>query len=394
MESQVSEREDGGLATVVAAPHTQWETTILRPGQERSPVKWRRKHGGWMWRLGAVMACVSVAVVSAWLLRHHQVAGGFVDQPPGAVSSPSALVVSRQEAGYVRLPGRVRCTTPVILSSRMLAPIAQINVAAGQEVRKGQELVVLDDRDLRAKLAAAREEYKGLIAHEQNASSLLRRLEALDKSGSVAKQDLENQQAAVRVAQSRLRGTEQSIKELEIMLGFTRITSPVDGLVVDRRLQAGETAAPGVPILELYDPAELRFEVLVPESLVSHINKEPMTVELGSPPKAWAGTLYNSTPSLDGISRSVLMRLSLPKDAHLFNGAYGVLLLPEGPKQKLVVPAAAIYRVGQVSFVDVVVDAQQRPERRLVQPGHAVGDGVEILSGLTAGERVCLRAAP
>jgi RND family efflux transporter MFP subunit len=326
-------------------------------------------------------------------VRQHKVPGGFIPESKQAVTGPTALVESRQETSYVRLPGRVRCSTPVVLSSRLLAPILQINVSAGQEVHKGQELVVLDDRDLRAKLESAREEIKGLVAHELNASNLLEKLEKLGKDGSVASQDVENQREVERRAQAGLKATERSIEQLEVMLGFTRISSPVDGIVVDRRLQAGEMAAPGVPIVQLYDPAELRFEVPVPESLVGRVGKEPMTVELGSPPTTWPATLYNLTPSLDGVTRSILVRLDLPKEAPRFDGAYGVLLLPEQPKEKLVVPEAALYRIGQVSFVDVVVGTDQGTERRLVQPGRAVGDQIEVLSGLRAGERVRLQAA-
>ena len=346
MTNQITEPE----ATIVASRKTVaadgGRPPSLRGPEAPGPNGWQR-HVGLLWRASLVLTCVVLAAAGVAVLRHHQAQGGFSPVPATTVARATAMVTARPEVSYTHLPGRVRCSTPILLSARLLAPIAQINVSAGQRVHKGEELVVLDDRDLQAKLRGAREEIGGLMAHEQNAVSMLRRVESLEKTGSVAKQEADNQREAVRVAEARRKATEQSIAELEVLLGFTRIKAPVDGIVVDRRLQAGETAAPGVPLLELYDPAELRFEVSVPESLVDRIGKEPMTVELGTPPVRWNGTLYNMTPSLDGISRSVLVRLSLPKEATLFNGAYGVLLLAEEPKERLLVPEAAIYRIGR-----------------------------------------------
>lgn len=382
------EQSLGSRETVVATPRPSPGIAVL---ETPAAPGWGRRHAGLLGRLGVVLGLVVLVSVGVTLRRNHQRQGGFSAVPPSSITVASAEVTTRPAASYTRLPGRVRCSTPILLSSRLLAPIAEIKVAAGQRVHKGEELVVLDDRDLQAKLRAAREEIDGLVAHEQNASSLLRKMESLEKSGSVARQEADNQREAVRLAEARLKATREKIAELEVLLGFTRIQAPVDGVVVDRRLQAGETAAPGVPLLEMYDPAELRFEVSVPESLVERIGKEAMTVELGTPPKTWPATLYNMTPALDGISRSVLVRLNLPKEAALFNGAYGVLLLADGAREQLLVPQGAVYRIGQVSYVDVIVDPQQMPERRLVELGHVVGDQVEVLSGLTAGERVCLR---
>ena len=83
--------------------------------------------------------------------------------------------------------------------------------------------------------------------------------------------------------------------------------------------------------------------------------------------------------------------MRLPHSPQLFSGMFGRVAVPAGDEARLVVPASAIERIGQLEFA-TVVDAAGAAHRRLVTTGPAAAkDGVEVLSGLAAGERVAMR---
>lgn len=347
--------------------------------------------GGKLWRLIMVAGVTVAAVGGIMHMRSQLVQGGRVPLAESALSSANAEVMRSSTVRAIRLPGQVRSTAHTTISSRIMARITELNVDAGDHVTKGQQLALLDDRDLKAKLQATQAQLEGQIAREQNARQMLSRMQSLDMPGAVSKQDIDNQRELLRVTEAQCAALRQSIEELNVNLTFTRIVAPADGVIIDRRMQVGDTASPGMPILEFFDPAELRFEAAIPESLVDRLQASSLSVELGTSHKAYSATVHHITPSMDPASRSVLVRFNLPKGTPLFDGAYGELLLPGSKVEQLLIPTTAVYSIGQVDFVDVLVDSAKAVERRVVRLGDHNASEVECLSGLSAGERVVVR---
>jgi RND family efflux transporter MFP subunit len=180
---------------------------------------------------------------------------------------------------------------------------------------------------------------------------------------------------------------QQSLHDAEVTLGYTVIRSPYDGVIVDKLSDVGDLAAPGKPLLNLYENRRLWLEAAVPEEQAGdiHIGKS-YQVRLDSVDKEMSGRLVEIVPSADSSSRTITARVTIPQTEGVFPGLFGRVLIPVGERQRVAIPETAILRVGQLAMVDVEEAGTLR--RRSVQVGRQLGDQVEILSGLVAGERV------
>jgi multidrug efflux pump subunit AcrA (membrane-fusion protein) len=144
--------------------------------------------------------------------------------------------------------------------------------------------------------------------------------------------------------------------------------------------------------LSLYDPTALRIEVPVRESLLSGLHSGTvLQVRLESQPDLVEGTVDEIVPQAEAGSRTFLVKVGLPRREGVYTGSFGRVIIPAGKRERLLVPAAAVERIGQLTFV-TTVDEERRASRRLVTLGPAIGDDhYEVLSGLRAGENVLLR---
>jgi RND family efflux transporter MFP subunit len=203
-----------------------------------------------------------------------------------------------------------------------------------------------------------------------------------------SQQDLDRARSRSQVAAAALEGSEQRLADARVAQTHAEIRSPVSGRVIDRLAEPGDTAAPGVPLLHIYDPAMLRIEAPVRESLAVGLRTgQALAVEsMRSAPLR--GAIDEIVPFAEPGARTLLVKVRLPQDPALFAGMFGRVEVPAGEATRLLVPRAAIERVGQLEFV-TVLRADGGVERRLVTSGRDRDEEeVEVLSGLAEGERV------
>ncbi|MFH0793492.1 MAG: efflux RND transporter periplasmic adaptor subunit, partial [bacterium] len=186
---------------------------------------------------------------------------------------------------------------------------------------------------------------------------------------------------------------EQAVKEAEVYLTYTEIQAPVAGRVVDKLVDAGDTATPGQTLLNLYDPKALRLEASVPASLATDLKiGQPLSVTIDNPPLKMEGSIEEIVPQADVASRSFLVKVALPHDERLFTGSYGRLSIPSGERVRLCIPEAAVERSGQLEFV-TVVKKDGTHEHRFIKTGiHREQGKIEALSGVAADERILIPA--
>jgi len=352
-----------------------------------------------LWRvLQIIVAIAIVAAAIVWLSGGfgERVAPGVVEAdravlPPG---TETAEVVERVAALVEWANGDLAAARQTDVASRILAQIDEVRVTAGDSVAAGDVLIVLDARDLESRVAQAREATQAARALLELAQSEKDRYEELFKSGVTTRQRLDRVIADLRTAEAEVERLDQSRREAETALSYTEIRAPVGGLVVDRLAEPGDTALPGTPLLRIYDPAALRVEVPIRESLAVKLEVgDVVRVEVPALDEALAGTIEEIVPYAEPGARTLLVKVALPQDPRLYAGLYARVAVPAGTLARLLIPEAAIERVGQLDFV-TVVDDEDRLERRLVTLGDYRDDGrIEVLSGLAAGERVVSAAA-
>lgn len=285
------------------------------------------------------------------------------------------------EVKHASVPIRVEVTgqvTPIYqatLSSRIQGTIDKLLVREGTKVSKGQLLMKLDSRDLQADLARAHAEVENAKAH-------LERMNQLYVENAVSKQEMENATRGYRVV-------EANRKAVEAQLSYTAVKAPFDGVITEKKVEAGELASPGQPLLKMEDSQRLRLEATVAEGdlkSVSRGDKIPVIIDaLGG--QALVGTVSQILPAGDPHTHTFTVKVDLPTTAGLKTGMFGRFPLDRGTTQTILVPSTAVVERGELSSL-YVVGPDHIARLRWVKPGRRFGNLVEILSGINEGERV------
>jgi membrane fusion protein (multidrug efflux system) len=331
-------------------------------------------------------------------------AGAFVEkipsdaaaqERPGGVSVAAlgvepVPVAEVREPVVERFPGSIRPKRETVISPRIIAAVQTIAVRPGAVVDEGDLLVTLDARDLIARKRQAEESVRQAQAALDEAQSSYDRTRRLP-AGDVTQLELDRLKAAVENAEAAVAAAQKRVEETDIAVGFARLEAPFAGIVIDRFADPGDTASPGIPLLKMYDPTQLRLEAFVRETLA--VTLEPgreVEVELPSVDRRVVATVVEIVPQAEAGSRAFLVKADLPPDdaADLYPGMFGRLRLQAGERTRYLIPASAVSRVGQLEFVRVAT-ADNTVERRLIRTGDLLDGGrVDVLSGLAPGERV------
>jgi RND family efflux transporter MFP subunit len=320
-----------------------------------------------------------------------RVAPGQLEAEGAAAQGRAVPVEETNEPAVEWSSGQLASARHTAVSSRVLARIEEVRVRAGSRVAEGDLLVVLEAGDLAARVAGAEQAVRSAQARLALARSEFTRAEELLREGVGTRQRLDQAAAELRAAEAGASGLGESLTEARTTRSFTEIRAPVSGRVVDRLAEPGDVAVPGAPLLRIYDPSVLRIEAPVRESLAVGL-RVGQRLRLDVPAlgdAALEGEIDELVPFAEPGARSVLVKVRLPGgDERLFAGMFARVAVPAGERRRLLVPAAAVERIGQLEFVDVLGEGGAR-ERRVVTTGEpATGGRVEILSGLRAGERV------
>lgn len=295
----------------------------------------------------------------------------------------SPTVESVEAAGTVQ--PQVRTT----ISARVTANIVDFPVAAGQHVRRGQVLVRLDDRDLRARRQQAQEALRRAEATMELAQSDYERDKELFQKAVIPKSEFDQTALRLKTSSADVAALTEVRRDSDVVLGYTVIRSPYDGVIVDKLSDVGDLAAPGKPLVAMYERGRLWLEAAVPEEQAGdiHLGKK-YPIRLDALDREMEGRLVEIVPSADPSSRTITARVTIPQTESVFPGLFGRVRIPVGEREQVLVPQSAVLRVGQLAMVDVEEAGTLR--RRSVQVGREVGDQVEILSGLVPGEKVSL----
>ncbi len=355
--------------------------------------------------------------------------GGSREAQPATAAPPLdvrvAPVERRQINDVFEAGGTVAAQTTATVAARIMAPVREVRVQPGDRVRAGQVLVVLDDRDLSAgarQASTAREAaneganaaaaaLEGARAHLALAKASHDRVAGLRARNSATAQEFDQAVAALRGAEAQVTAAEAQVRQAKaaqasagaaseaagVTASFATVTAPFDGLVTEKYVEPGNLATPGLPLVRLEDARGFRVDVRVDESRATYVkvgDTVPVVLdrrdERGQPVEV-AATVQEVARAVDADARAFLVKLALP-GTELRSGMFGRARLPGPPREAVLVPAAAIHRTGQVTSVYVADATTAR--LRMVHLGTTAGPLVEVVSGVSEGERVVVDPVP
>ena len=336
-----------------------------------------------------VLALVALLLLVAWM------SGAFTKKiPAGSDSaqlheSTGAIAVQRRmQPLYEFVPASIEARQATTISSRILARIEKIHVRAGDEVSAGQVLIELEQSDLQSRVAQARARVESAQARLKEARQSLSRAADLARRGLLAQSDLDRARAQHDALAAELASARQALQEAQATLGFAAVRAPIDGRIVDRFAEPGDTAQPGVQLLSLYNPLSLRVAAHVREELAVQLAlDQPIEVVVPALDQTLASELEELVPAANPGSRSFLVKSRLRQFEGLLPGMYARLRVPAGTGSLLLVPRDRVASVGQLDIAWVVDDGAI--ERRFLRLGKPYPDGmVEVISGLREGDLV------
>jgi multidrug resistance efflux pump len=329
-----------------------------------------------------------------------------------SIAVTTAQVAMTDVATPVEAGGVVQARTTATIAARILAPIREVRVSPGDQVRAGQILIVLDADDLAAgaragRLAAlaAEQGTRAAAAELQVAEAGLAlarashdRIAGLHARRSATAQELDDAIATLRSADARVAGAaaralqagsavesaRATANQASTTASFTRIAAPFDGMITQKMLEPGNMASPGMPLLRLEDTRGFHLEVRVDESRIGQIrNGDCVPVFLGTATTSTLSTVVEVSRAVEADARAFLVKLALPDARGVRSGEFGKARFSGTPRRSLTVPSSAIVRRGQLTSVFVVDNGLAR--MRLVSLSQS-----EVLAGLTESEVVIL----
>lgn len=308
------------------------------------------------------------------------------DDQAGQAAAP---VVAKAEAltlVAVDLPvryvtsGTVTSDHRVSITSRISGYIRNLSVREGDSIKAGEVLVRVDPVNARQGLVQAE-------ADLADAKADMNRYEELFKAGAVSKQQLDRVNLRYKVARSQ-------VEQARNQLGYAEVRSPVDGVVVEKRLSKGDLASPGAAILVLEDPASLLVETHVSDQFVSgiHIGDE-VEIEVSSLKQAFSGVVRQVVQAADAISHQFLIKIALQAREDVHPGMYAQVGFKINSRKGLQVPVAAVINRAGLNGI-YVRDGQGIARYRQIRLGQQRADQVEVLAGLHEGDTILWNGEP
>ncbi len=309
-----------------------------------------------------------------------------------ATVEQTAHVAERQ------IPGRIEAIHTVELPARAEGAITKINFRDGQYVKKGDLLFELDDAEPRAAVRLAQAEVKSAEATLRQAQQQLSRFESLGSNNAISRHDVDNARMQRDVARAALEQAKARLETRHVTLGYTRITSPIDGRVGHSRFHVGSLVNPSsgvlVDVVQL-DPIRIAF-ALEEGAFATKVGQH---ADISALKKAWhalidsngqriSGELTSVDNRIDPRTASVMLRAEFANPRHqlLPGGNVNVFLRPASVEPVLTLPAAAVQQNGD-GFYAWVVNADGKAEMRPLAVAGQIGQQFRIASGVTSGER-------
>jgi RND family efflux transporter MFP subunit len=380
---------------------------------EREPE--RQGAGRWLgWLLVLLLVGGTAYGAWYWLTRERPLEVEVVTVSERAAGIQAAVL---NASGYVT--ARRRAT----VSSKITGKIVEINVEEGMRVREGQVLARLDDSTLQASLALANaqlEANRRAVRENEvrldDARLTLSRMQALLEDGFVTQADVDTAQtevdsfeARIALLEAQVHVAEQQVHLIQTNLDDTIVRAPFSGVAISKDAQPGEMISPvsagggftRTGICTIVDMSSLEIEVDVNESYINRVRDgQAVTAVLDAYPD-WniPAHVITTVPTADRQKATVLVRIAFESlDPRLLpDMGIAVTFLREAdddspqPAARAValVPAGAVATVGDQAYV-FVLGAGDVVERRAVTTGGLDGDRLEVLGGLSSGERVIM----
>lgn len=326
--------------------------------------------------------------------RSSPAAANGAGSAAGAIQ-PAAVVQLRKVDRLVVAEGLIESSRQATVAAQVNGVVLQTLLDAGQAVRKGQLLAVIDPREVTAGRDAAAAQVGVAESRVTDARQAWERTRSLRERNFVSQAALDQAKAALDAAEAGLRAARAGEAMAGVQQQHARVVAPQDGVIAARLVEVGELASPGRPLFIIHQPGDLRVVASFPASLPLDMRALRIaSIEAPALGRTLQAGKVTVLPAADARDLSRRIRIDLDDEAGLVPGLSVKVSLALESVERLVVPTGAISWRGELATVRVQA-ADGRTVLRQVRLGDAFAGGwTEVLAGLSAGERVSTTTTP
>ncbi len=334
-----------------------------------------------------------------------------IDMPQETQSSFETMTIQKSD---IELPykfsARMKGQNDVTVTPQVSGQLTKIAVSEGQQVKKGQVLFVIDQRNAQLELEAAQANLQAALAQENSAKLEFESNKNLFEKKIVSNYMLSNSENSYKQAQASVAQAKAAVNRAKVNLGFCTITAPVSGVIGEIPVRTGDQVSPGMQLTMLSGNTTMDAEISITEAVIESAVKEGMNAAqiekyiAQLPPVTFVmknGTEYphkGRFASLTGVvnaaTGSLTAKVSFPNpDGHLYSGIQGTVVIKFDEKDVIVIPQNAVVRLQDKSIVYKVQADSTATAIDVTTQDTGNGKDFIITSGLNAGDKIVTTGA-
>ena len=349
-----------------------------------------------------------------WTLMLGTLAGFVscgVDMPKETQSSFETMTVKKTD---IELPykfsARMKGQNDVTVTPQVSGQLVKICVTEGQQVKQGQTLFVIDQRNAQLELEAAQANLQAALAQENSAKLEYESNKNLFDKKIVSSYMLNNSENSYKQAQAAVAQARAAVNRAKVNLGFCTITASVSGIIGEIPVRVGDQVSPGMQLTMLSGNTTMDAEFSVTEAIIESMVQEGVKASeiekylANMPPATFVmkngteyphqGRVVSMTGVVNAATGSLTAKVSFPNpDGHLYSGIQGTVVLNFAEKDVIVIPQNAVIRLQDKSQVYKVKADSTATAIDVTTADTGNGKDFIITSGLNVGDKIVTTGA-
>ena len=329
-----------------------------------------------------------------------------IDMPKEVKTSFETMTVEKQDITVpIRFSAKLKGQADVIITPQVSGQLMRIAVSEGQQVKKGQVLFVIDQRNAQLELEAAQANLQAAQAQESSAKLEYESNKNLFEKKIVSRYMLDNSENSYKQAQASVAQARAQVNRAKVNLGFCTITAPVEGLIGEIPVRTGDQVSQGKQLTIVSGNTNMDAEFSVTEALIevsvssgaTQADKAKYMAELpdvtfvmkNGTEYPYKGRITSLTGVVDAATGSLGAKASFPNpDGHLFSGIQGTVVVPMSEKDVMVVPQTAVVKLQDKQQVYKVKADSTATAVTVTTTDIGNGEDVIVTSGLNVGDKI------
>lgn len=308
-----------------------------------------------------------------------------------------AVAGTSADSSSIEVSGQMVSSHAAAISTRMMGYITKMNVSIGDNVQVGQLLFSIQSNDIKAKDAQVAANIAAADAALANAKKDLERFKTLHAQNSATDKELENVTLQYKASLAQSDAAHQMRNEVNANMAYANVTAPFSGTVTQKLMDGGSLASPGMPVLMLESAGALQASATLTEDRIKYVHQGMhVNIKSDAAGKSFSGTIAEISRSSVATGGQYLVKINPDNTGGILPGMYVSISIPVSANTATTdnivrVPVTSLVTQGDLTGV-YTISNNNKALLRWLRTGRTDGNEIEVLSGLTTGEKYIKQA--